>query len=179
MADTSIIEKIKKLLNLAQSSCEAEASLAMARAQELLAKYNLDYAQVKDAELYGHQQEEKREKTQVNRSAKYQWQVDLWAAIAEANFCWHWVRESTDPILMLIKASDYPVTMAEIMSRLEITECYRAMCNYENIGIVKRHIDNGNIRFSIVEGSEYRMDYHRMKRHMLLGRESNIAAVNV
>ena len=39
MAANSIVEKIKKLLNLAQSPCEAEATLAMARAQELLASH--------------------------------------------------------------------------------------------------------------------------------------------
>lgn len=38
----AIIEKIKKLLRLAKSSNEHEAALAAARAQELLAKHNLD-----------------------------------------------------------------------------------------------------------------------------------------
>src|ERR1022692_3485341 len=102
MTKDPIISRIKKLLNLAQSPCEAEATLAMARAQELLAAHNLDYAQVKDTELFSNQPEEKREKAQVNRSAKYQWQVDLWAAIAEANFCWHWVGNVVDPVLEYI-----------------------------------------------------------------------------
>src|ERR1035438_3258217 len=109
MADDTIAKKIKKLLNLAQSTCEAEATLAMARAQELLAKYNLDYAQVKDADLSGGQPEDKREKTQINRSAKYQWQIDLWAAVAEANFCWHWVVDVTDPVLVYMKKTGRPV----------------------------------------------------------------------
>lgn len=89
----NIIAKIQKLLALGQSSNEAEATLAMARAQELLAKYNLEYAQVADAHVAGGTVEEKREKTRISRSAKYAWQVQLWKAIAEANFCWHWVVE--------------------------------------------------------------------------------------
>ena len=47
----AIIEKIKKLLRLAKSSNEHEAALAAARAQELLAKYNLDESEFSDREL--------------------------------------------------------------------------------------------------------------------------------
>jgi hypothetical protein len=47
----AIIEKIKKLLRLAKSSNEHEAALAAARAQELLAKHNLDESEFSDREL--------------------------------------------------------------------------------------------------------------------------------
>ena len=79
--------KIKKLLRLAGSENTAEAALAMARAQELLAKYNLDYTVVQDTEEI---KPEKREKVRIDRSAKYKWQVDLWTALAETNYCWYW-----------------------------------------------------------------------------------------
>jgi hypothetical protein len=46
-----VIEKIKKLLRLAKSSNEHEAALAAARAQELLAKYNLDEELLTEKEL--------------------------------------------------------------------------------------------------------------------------------
>lgn len=46
----TIIEKIKKLLRLAGSSNEHEAALAAARAQELLAKYNLNETDFSDYE---------------------------------------------------------------------------------------------------------------------------------
>lgn len=46
-----IIEKVKKLLRLAKSSNEHEAALAAARAQELLAKYNLDESDFSEQEL--------------------------------------------------------------------------------------------------------------------------------
>ena len=91
----SIIRKIQKLLALGQSSNEAEANLAMARAQELLAKHNLEMAMIKDAVVAGGtvQAEEKREQTRISRSAQYKWQQSLWRAIAEANFCWYSVAE--------------------------------------------------------------------------------------
>lgn len=47
----AIIEKIKKLLRLAKSSNEHEAALAAARAQELLAKYNLDETELSEREM--------------------------------------------------------------------------------------------------------------------------------
>jgi len=178
MADNQIAEKIKKLLNLANSPCEAEATLAMARAQELLAKYNLDYAQVKDTELSGGQPGEKREKTQVNRSAKYQWQVDLWATIAEANFCWHWVAEVTDPILAYMHKAKHPVTMADIMTGVGLKDpIHGTMKRWEERYVVNAERQDGaQIQYSL---RSERIEYYRVKRHMLLGRESNMAAVTV
>lgn len=95
-----VIRKIQKLFSLAQSPIESEAALAMARAQELLAKYNLDLATVKETFVEGGTvaaPEEKREKTRMKRSAKFAWQRKLWRSLAEANFCWYWVTEVHEP----------------------------------------------------------------------------------
>lgn len=125
-----IIRKIQKLLALGQSPNEAEANLAIAMAQEMLAKHNLDFAMVQDTYVAGgtaSAPEEKREKVRVSRSAKYRWQQDLWRAICEANFCWHsivWVFEG------------------------------------------KR-------------GTKSTTSRVRVKRHMILGRESNVVAVKL
>jgi Protein of unknown function (DUF2786) len=95
-----IIEKIKKLFAMANSaknhdgsSNEAEASAAMAKAQELLAKYNLDLHTVQDAATAAGQISavDKREEAKINRSAMYRWQQQFWKRIAEANYCFHWV----------------------------------------------------------------------------------------
>lgn len=109
--DQTIIVRIQKLLSLANSSNEAEAALAMARAQAMLAKHNLDFALVKDAYVEGGTNpapEEKREKTRIaKRSAKYVWQRALWKALSEANFCWYstvevyeqkWGRQTKVPV---------------------------------------------------------------------------------
>lgn len=128
--DNSIIARIQKLLSLANSPNEAEAALAMARAQELLAKHNLDFALVQDTYVAGGTKdapEEKREKTKVtNRSAKYHWQRELWATLCESNFCWHW-----------------------------IVDIFAVNCTH---------------------GHQSRV---RVKRHMILGRESNVIAVRL
>ncbi len=123
-----IIRKIQKLLALGQSPNEAEAALAMARAQTLLAKYNLDCAMVTETHVAGGTvgaPEEKREKTRISRSAQYRWQRDIWKAIAEANFCWH-----------------------------SIVEVFEG----------KRGKGTSKVR---------------VKRHMILGRESNVIAVRL
>jgi hypothetical protein len=128
MEQEDIIRKIQKLLNLGQSSNEAEANLAMARAQSLLAKHNLEYAMVKDAVVPGGLAEpapEKREKVTFKRTAQYLWQRELWQAIAEANFCWYWTTHVRE---------------------------------------VLRH------------GRESKI---RVKRHMVLGKESNVLAVRM
>jgi hypothetical protein len=100
MENQSIVEKIKKLLSLANraqgndgTSNEAEAASAMAKVQELLAKYNLDMHAVTDSvstksavDAMGP-----REEVKINRSAMYRWQQTFWSELAELNYCFHWV----------------------------------------------------------------------------------------
>ncbi len=90
-----IIDKIQKLLRLSNSPNETEANLAMQRVQEILAKYNLDMAMVKESapESQTAKDAGKRAQTRMKRSAQYEWQRNLWKALAEANFCWHWIVE--------------------------------------------------------------------------------------
>ena len=98
MAEASdrIIAKIQKLLELGARSKgnEEEAALAMAKAQELLAQYNLDMAVVREAQVAGGVQPDKpkREERKINKSAQYDWQKELWKTLADCNFCWHFVQ---------------------------------------------------------------------------------------
>jgi hypothetical protein len=99
--ENPIVEKIKKLFAMANrasnndgSSNEQEASAAMAKAQELLAKYNLDMKTIQDSAkrtANGEVETAKRDKQQINRSAMYTWQRTFWAGLAEANYCFHWI----------------------------------------------------------------------------------------
>lgn len=89
--DTNIIRKIQKLFALANNPNEHEAAAAMGKAQELLAQYNLDMATIQDAAPLSTPEEPRTKTPVANRSAMYEWQQQLWKAIAEANFCWHWV----------------------------------------------------------------------------------------
>jgi hypothetical protein len=98
----SIVRKIQLLLNLGARSegNEQEAAAAMARAQELLAQYNLDLATVQDKVVAGgtaaREAESKRDYAQSKRSAMYKWQQALVRVLAEANFCVYWVDETRE-----------------------------------------------------------------------------------
>jgi hypothetical protein len=82
------IKKIQGLLNLAaKAGTEAEAAAAAAKAQKLLAQYNLDAAQVEQA----RGSDGAREQANVE-GGHYSFQRDLWKAVAELNFCLYWMQ---------------------------------------------------------------------------------------
>src|SRR5438105_14791415 len=89
---TRIIDKIRKLFALAgNNTSEAEAASAMAKAQEMLASYNLEMSMLDTAEVKKHDQADgKRTKEKVERSAMFAYIRKLWEALAEANFCVYW-----------------------------------------------------------------------------------------
>jgi len=98
MIDDKIIQRLQRLLALAEGrgATEAEAALAMERAQDLLAKHNLSMASVFAA---GAKDTEKREESELDaikgskgRAAMYKWQQELMRSIADANYCRHWIR---------------------------------------------------------------------------------------
>lgn len=96
----NVVRKIQLLLQLAERAKgnETEAAAAMAKAQELLAKYNLDLATVQDKVVNGGTNNQndalaKRDYAVTKRSAMYQWQRNLVRAIAEANYCKYWTAE--------------------------------------------------------------------------------------
>ena len=98
MVDDKIIKRLQALLALAEGrgATEAEAALAMERAQDLLAKHNLSMASVFAA---GAKDTEKREESELaaikgskGRAAMYKWQQELMRSIADANYCRHWIR---------------------------------------------------------------------------------------
>lgn len=95
----SLIDRIKKLMALADSACnENEAALAASHMQRLLQEHNLTRAEV---EAKGEESPEnsletaQRERKSHMRSALYKYQRDLMEAIAEGNFCMHFVGQVT------------------------------------------------------------------------------------
>jgi hypothetical protein len=82
----SIIAKINKLLALGErGGTEAEATAAMQKVHELLAKHNLHLDDVKEAPVA----EEDYVRQEADATAKQPWQDWVWFAIAELYFCRH------------------------------------------------------------------------------------------
>lgn len=84
--DPAIVSRVKKLLALARDggASEAEANLAMQRAQEVMLANNLSIAQV-DASGTGGA--EARLKDGLKKKASFHWQRELMAEIAKSCFC--------------------------------------------------------------------------------------------
>lgn len=84
--DPKLIDKVKKLLNLARcgGATEAEADLAMERAEAILRDNNLSMAMV---EASGGSASESRLKQDGIEGANYRWARVLMEAIAESAFC--------------------------------------------------------------------------------------------
>lgn len=89
----AVLEKLVKLKNLADNSTnEAEASAAQAAMTKLLEKHNLDVAAVERASGATG----RREEANVE-GGFYQWQRELWEAVAEVNFCYYWSQKFRMP----------------------------------------------------------------------------------
>lgn len=102
-----VISKVEKLLRLAgKNSNEAESSAATAKAMELLAAYNLDLGSVDATEDgSGKRSDEKL------MGGFYDYERDLWARVADLNFClywnqtvWAWARKHEKRVAALIEA---------------------------------------------------------------------------
>ena len=82
MVETSIVERIKKLLALATSSNENESTAAAEKASVLLAQYNLGLADL------GPNHQEEIDQSGVETTSKFvTWKMMLLSGIAEANGC--------------------------------------------------------------------------------------------
>lgn len=99
----NVFRKIQLLLKLAERTegNEVEAAAAMAKAQDILAQYNLDLATVQDKVVAGgtntpEDEMAKRDYARIRRSAMYNWQRNLVKALAEANYCRYWVVETNE-----------------------------------------------------------------------------------
>lgn len=80
----SVLSKIEKLLRLAGGTTNPEEKAsAEAKAQDLLLAYNLDASAIGGAED-GRRAEERL------RGGFYEYERDLWARVADVNFCLYW-----------------------------------------------------------------------------------------
>jgi hypothetical protein len=86
---SQIIDKINKLLALGErGGTEAEATAAMQKVHELLAKHNLSLDDVKESAVL----EEDYIRDESESSSRQPWQDWVWSSIAELYFCQHFKR---------------------------------------------------------------------------------------
>lgn len=85
-----VIAKVEKLLRLAaRNSNQEEAASAAAKAQELLAAYNLDMAAVAE-----HGNPDAQRAKELFEGGKHKWEKKIWSWVARLNFCLHWQQEN-------------------------------------------------------------------------------------
>jgi Protein of unknown function (DUF2786) len=138
VTEDNIIKKIQALLEMGKrgtnhdgSSNEAEALLAMQKAHELLAKYNLSLAQLEDANKESKAVAGgKRVKQKTTRSAMYKWQKDLWSTLCDVNYCWHWVQTVSEDRIRYGGVQTRQVKRHFILGREENVAAVIAMGDY-------------------------------------------------
>lgn len=87
------VRRVEKLLKLAaKNPNQNEAAAATAKAQEILAQYNLDMATVEANSGDTGKREEAKTK-----GGLYHYQRDMWRAVADLNFCMYWNQYRYDP----------------------------------------------------------------------------------
>ena len=87
--DMKIVKKIKKLLALSESSNESEATNALMKAQELLAKHKLSLKEVKDLKIYNSSIKEKISKVSFTKA---KWKAKLASIIADNFGCYYYFK---------------------------------------------------------------------------------------
>lgn len=129
----NVVRKIQLLLKLAErkEGNEAEADAAMARAQEILTKYNLDLATVQDKVVEGGTNTPddamaKRDYARISRSAMYTWQRNLVRTLAQSNYCHYWVEETTE----FRWKRDCKVKRHKLLGRIANTTAVLVMTDY-------------------------------------------------
>lgn len=86
--DEVLIDKIGKLLaKAAGTKNEVERDLFNAKAMQLIADNNLDMAAI---EIGGNSAKAAKRTDEKLAGGLYQWQRDLWKAVADLNFCMYW-----------------------------------------------------------------------------------------
>lgn len=90
--DMKLIEKIKKLLALSESSNENEAKVAMLKAQELLIKHKLSIKEVKEIKITNDSIKEKVSSISFRQG---KWKAQLGDLIAENFGCYQYFKRGT------------------------------------------------------------------------------------
>jgi hypothetical protein len=110
MQDTTILDKIKKLLSLGSSANEHEAARANEKVQELLTLHNLSLSDVDAKDDVGIE-----EKTLLSTSRVVRWKQTLITSVAAFYDCQSMLSRSTDGVRVSIIGSTGNVAVTALM----------------------------------------------------------------
>lgn len=141
-----VLERVEKLLRLASNNPnEAEASSAAAKAQDILAAFNLDMSAVEERTGDKGKREDRK-----MTGGLYKWQRSVWEEVAELNFCLYW------SIKGLTKGSKYE---HRVLGRTVNILSTRMMAEYLEQAIeriAREHYDNQPSAYFAKPGIAYR-----------------------
>lgn len=142
-----LLARVDKLLALAANNPnEAEAASAAAKAQDLLAAYQLDMSalELADGKKHGRREEKKL------KGGLYQWQRDLWHNVAQLNFCLYWF------IRGLRKGTNYQHRLIGRTSNVVGTKLMAEYLEQAIERIARDHYDNNPSRYFSKAGIAFR-----------------------
>lgn len=110
---SQISDKISKLLALGErGGTEAEATAAMQKVHELLAKHNLSLDDVKETPVT----EEDYVRDEAKASARQPWQDWVWSAVAELYFCQHFKRSWCGEVTHLLVGKPSNIAAVKVVA---------------------------------------------------------------
>ena len=133
----AILRRIQGLLNLADNNpSQEEAAAAAAKATKLMEEYNLTAAAVERAKGVDGKREDK-----YVVGGQYQWQRDLWEAVAKLHFCLYWTqvfltkretayRSTINPDRYYAKGSPVRRKRHRLVGRVHNVAATKAMAEY-------------------------------------------------
>lgn len=160
--DNKIIEKIKKLLSLSESSNSNEAEVAMLKAQELLAKHKLSLKEVQEYKVVNSKIETKR--TNITFTTA-KWKGELAGLIADNFGCYCYFKtRGTNSVVFLGREEDVTVSNIVIDYALDFIESVtnRIKYSYKRDGLSTRGVVN-DYAMGFIEGLRDKFDQQKSK----------------
>ncbi|AZV56779.1 DUF2786 domain-containing protein [Clostridium sp. AWRP] len=174
--DTKIIEKVKKLLALSESSNENEAQLAMIKAQEILAKYKLSLKEVKEFKKINSKIIKKVSDITFRTS---KWKAELADVIANNFGCYiYFETKRTHKIVFLGKEEDAMVCNIILEYAIDSIESTMRVIkySYRKNRMSTRGITN-DYAMGFIEGLNYRFEKQKQNNRewgLVLMRDADV-----
>jgi hypothetical protein len=151
--DTSVIARIKKLLNLAESSNEHEAALAASKAQELAFQHNLELSTVQGFDLSPDEKVDRHNFDLGVGKAVANWKSWLFVTVTKTSLCHGYLEPSTKTTYGRIIGRKADVEVAQYTYSWLLSELERLSQRYMADQIFYDQYDSRKMRRSWLEGA--------------------------